>query len=309
MSHWGRFFLRHFYVNSKRHICLGIFLQNTFIKHKKSYKLDKGDRTMLEKEELIKQAEGAITWIKEYVKQTGAKGVVVGNSGGKDSATVIAMATKALGKENVVAVSMPCHSISNDFDDAKLVADTFGVKFLKVDLTDTYNELEKAIHISIGQESLEEAFQIKELSNEATINIKPRLRMTTLYGIAQSLGYLVIGTGNLCEAMVGYTTKWGDNGSDFNPIGNFTVDEVLEIGKYLGVPEKILQKAPNDGLGGKTDEEKMGIKYSQIAEMIETGTTEESAKKEILKRYNASKHKRELVPVYTFERKNYLKKK
>ncbi len=309
MSHWGRFFLRHFYVNSKRHICLGIFLQNTLIKHKKSYKLDKGDRTMLEKEELIKQAEGAITWIKEYVKQTGAKGVVVGNSGGKDSATVIAMATKALGKENVVAISMPCHSISNDFDDAKLVADTFGVKFLKVDLTDTYNELEKAIHISIGQESLEEAFQIKELSNEATINIKPRLRMATLYGIAQSLGYLVIGTGNLCEAMVGYTTKWGDNGSDFNPIGNFTVDEVLEIGKYLGVPEKILQKAPNDGLGGKTDEEKMGIKYSQIAEMIETGTTEESAKKEILKRYNASKHKRELVPVYTFERKNYLKKK
>ena len=78
--------------------------------------------------------------------------------------------------------------------------------------------------------------------------------------------------------MVGYTTKWGDNSSDFNPIGNFTVDEVLAIGKYVGVPEKILEKAPNDGLGGKTDEEKMGIKYSQIAEMIETGNTEENAK-------------------------------
>ena len=243
---------------------------------------------MLEKEELEKKAEGAITWIKEYVKQTGAKGVVVGNSGGKDSATVIAMATKALGKENVVTVSMPCHSISTDFDDAKLVADTFEVKFLKVDLTDTYNELERATNISIGQELLKEnSFSINELSKEATINIKPRLRMTTLYGIAQSLGYLVIGTGNLCEAMVGYTTKWGDNSSDFNPIGNFTVDEVLAIGKYLGVPEKILQKAPNDGLGGKTDEEKMGIKYHQIAEMIETGNTDENAKKEILKKYNA----------------------
>ena len=138
---------------------------------------------MLEKEELEKQAEGAVTWIKEYVKQIGAKGVVVGNSGGKDSATVIAMATKALGKENVVTVSMPCHSIFHDFEDAKLVADTFGVKFLKVDLTDTYNELEKAIHISIGQDPLkEEVFPIKELSKEATINIKPRLRMTTLYG-------------------------------------------------------------------------------------------------------------------------------
>ena len=131
--------------------------------------------------------------------------------------------------------------------------------------------------------------------------------MTTLYGVAQSLGYLVIGTGNLCEAMVGYTTKWGDNSADFNPIGNFTVAEVLAIGKYLGVPERILEKAPNDGLGGMTDEEKMGIKSSQIAEMIETGNTDENAKKEILKRYNASKHKRELVPTYTFARKNYLK--
>ena len=252
---------------------------------------------MLKKEKLMKEAESAINWIKEYVNQTGTKGVVVGDSGGKDSATVIAMATKALGKENVVAVSMPCHSISHDFEDAKLAADTFGVKFLKVDLTNTYNEMEKEIQFAMGA----------ELSKEATINMKPRLRMTTLYGIAQSLGYLVIGTGNLCEAMVGYTTKWGDNSSDFNPIENFTVDEVLAIGEYLGVPEKILKKAPNDGLGGKTDEEKMGIKYSQIAEMIETGTTEENAKREILKRYNASKHKRELVPTYTFERKNYLK--
>ena len=132
--------------------------------------------------------------------------------------------------------------------------------------------------------------------------------MTTLYGIAQTLGYLVIGTGNLCEAMVGYTTKWGDSACDFNPIGNFTVKEVLEIGKYLGVPEKILKKAPSDGLGGQTDEEKMGITYRQIEEMIETGDTDdELAKEEILKRFQSSKHKRESVPVYTFERKNFLK--
>ncbi len=130
--------------------------------------------------------------------------------------------------------------------------------------------------------------------------------MATLYGIAGSLGYLVIGTGNLCEAMVGYTTKWGDNSSDLNPIGNFTVDEVLEIGSVLGVPSKILNKAPNDGLGGKTDEEKMGIKYKEIAEMIETGNTEQHAKEEIIKRYKNSKHKREVVPIYKFERKNYL---
>lgn len=252
---------------------------------------------MLPKEILQKEAENAIEWIRKYVKNSGAKGIVIGNSGGKDSATVLAMATKAIGKENVIAVSMPCFSNNNDFEDAKLVVETFGVKFLIVDLSSSYEAMEMEMNSQLMQ----------DLSKEAKINIKPRLRMTTLYGIAQTLGYLVIGTGNLCESMVGYTTKWGDNSSDFNPIGNFTVDEVLEIGKMLGVPEKILKKDPNDGLGGLTDEEKMGIKYSQIAEMIETGNTEERAKQEIVKRYENSKHKRSLVPIYTFERKNFLK--
>lgn len=254
---------------------------------------------MLEKEKLYKEANNAIDWISEYVEKTKAKGIVIGNSGGKDSATVLAMAVKAIGREKVLAVSMPCHSINSDFEDAELVARTFGVTNLKVDLTNSYNEMEKEINDKLNT----------ELSKEATVNIKPRLRMTTLYGIAQTLGYLVIGTGNLCEAMVGYTTKWGDSGVDFNPIGNFTVDEVLAIGKYLGVPNKILEKAPSDGLGGQTDEEKMGIKYSQIAEMIETGNTDEQAKTEILKRFNSSKHKRERVPVYKFERKNFLEGK
>ncbi len=254
---------------------------------------------MLEKERLQKETENAIKWIKEYVKNSGAKGIVIGNSGGKDSATVLAMAVKALGKENVVAVSMPCFSKPCDLEDAKLVAETFGVKSLEVDLSSCYQEMEKEIETKL----------VNKLSKEATINIKPRLRMTTLYGIAQTLGYLVIGTGNLCEAMVGYTTKWGDNSSDFNPIGNFTVEEVLEIGRSLGIPEEILRKAPNDGLGGLTDEEKMGITYHQIAKMIETGETEEGAKEKIVKRYQDSKHKRKIVPVYPVDRRNFLKEK
>lgn len=251
---------------------------------------------MLERERLQQEMENAIAWIKQYVEDSNSKGIVIGNSGGKDSATVLAMATKAIGKENVLAISMPCNSQNSDFEDAKLVAEAFGVKFATIDLSSTYYEMEKEINMKLTQ----------NLSKESTINIKPRLRMTTLYGIAQTLNYLVIGTGNLCEAMVGYTTKWGDNSSDFNPIGNFTVDEVLEIGKILGVPEKILKKAPNDGLGGLTDEEKMGIKYSQIAEMIETGDTDENAKREIIRRYQNSKHKRIVVPVYRFERNNFL---
>lgn len=255
---------------------------------------------MLEKKVLIKEAENAIAWIKEYVENSGAKGVVVGNSGGKDSAVVIAMATKALGKERVLTVSMPCQSIELDYDDAKAVSDAFDVPFIKVDLTECYLKFEQEVNNKL-KSVIED-----DLSRESTINVKPRLRMTTLYSIAQTMNYLVIGTGNLCEAMVGYTTKWGDNSSDFNPIGNFTVDEVLTIGDYLGVPERVLRKAPNDGLGGKTDEEKMGIKYSQIAEMIETGKTDKQVEKEILRRFNNSKHKRALVPVYKFERKNFL---
>lgn len=254
---------------------------------------------MLEKDILFKEAQNAINWIKEYVKETGAKGIVIGNSGGKDSATVLAMAVKAIGDENVLAVSMPCYSINSDFEDAKLVAETFHVKFIKVDLSNSYQEMEKEINLKLDM----------ELSKESTVNMKPRLRMTTLYAIAQTLGYLVIGTGNLCEAMVGYTTKWGDNSSDFNPIANFTVEEVLEIGRYLGVPEKILEKDPNDGLGCQTDEEKMGIKYSQISQMIETGKIDEDVKEKIIKRFNNSKHKRQMVPVYKFDRKNFLLEK
>lgn len=252
---------------------------------------------MLEKEKLIQEAENAIKWISEYVEKIGAKGVVVGNSGGKDSATVIAMATNALGKERVFTVAMPCNSINADLEDAKLVAEKFNVPFLEVNLTNTYNELENTINTSLNG--------IK-LNNDSKINIKPRLRMTTLYAIAQTLGYLVIGTGNLCESMVGYTTKWGDGASDFNPIANFTVEEVLAIGEYLGVPDKIIHKAPNDGLGGQTDEEKMGVTYKQIAEYIETGKTDKKAMENIEKRNRLSKHKRESIPTYKFERKKYL---
>lgn len=252
---------------------------------------------MLKKEELQKQLEKAIEWIQDYVQKAGAKGIVIGNSGGKDSATVLAMAVKAIGRENVVAVSMPCFSKPCDLEDARLVAETFGVRFLEVDLSHCYQEMENQIEKSLA----------KKLSKEATINVKPRLRMATLYGIAQTLGYLVIGTGNLCETMVGYTTKWGDNSSDFNPIGNFTVEEVLKIGDILGVPEKILKKAPSDGLGELTDEEKMGITYQQIAEMIELGNTEEVAKQKIIQKHQNSKHKRKMVPVYYFARRNFLK--
>lgn len=255
---------------------------------------------MLDDSRLRVELNNAILWIRDYVKKSGAKGVVLGLSGGKDSAVVLAMAVKALGKENVVTVSMPCHSQNSDYDDAKSAAEKYGVKFITTDLTKAYDEFESSINSVIGKAG------VIELSSEAKVNSKPRLRMTTLYAIAQSLGYLVIGTGNLCEAMVGYTTKWGDSASDLNPLANFTVKEVFRIGDFLGVPEQILKRAPSDGLGGQTDEEKLGVTYAQIEEMIETGNTEEHAKEIILRKFNSSRHKRTLVPTYNFERINFL---
>ena len=192
------------------------------------------------------EVNGITSWIKEYVEKTKSNGVVVGNSGGKDSATVIGLASKALGKENVLAVSMPCNSIEKDLDDAKLVAKTFDVKNLEIDLSSSYGEIEDSVLNELKKENI--SSQIEE---EAKINAKPRLRMLTLYMVARTKNYLVIGTGNKCEIFVGYTTKWGDSASDFNPLANYTVDEVLEIGRYIGVPDEIADKAPNDGLRRK----------------------------------------------------------
>ena len=182
-------------------------------------------------------------WIKSYVENSHSDGIVIGNSGGKDSATVIGLATKAIGKENVLTVAMPCFSIEKDLEDAKLIAKTFGVKMLEIDITNTCIELENVVTDELNNKKI-----FTEISEEAKINMKPRLRMVTLYSVARTLNYLVCGTGNACEIFVGYTTKWGDSAADLNPIAKYTVEEVLQIGKYLGVPNNIINKAPNDGL-------------------------------------------------------------
>lgn len=241
--------------------------------------------------DIQKEVQEITKWIKNYVEEARADGVVIGNSGGKDCATVIALAQKALGSSKVLTVAMPCNSIKADIEDAKLVADAFDVPLIEVDISATYQALEQQIDKVITPKE-------EWRGREAKINTKPRLRMTTLYYIAQNRNYLVIGTGNKCEAIVGYTTKWGDNAHDFNPIAEFTVEEVLQIAEYLGVPDKIIKKAPNDGLGGLTDEEKLGVTYKQIAEYSETGKTDEKAMEIIIRKEKIAEHKRKPIPVY-----------
>lgn len=249
----------------------------------------------MKEEELQQKMQQAIQWIRKKVEETGAKGVVIGDSGGKDSATVLGLAKNALGSDKVLAVIMPCHSNYQDRKDAIKVAESLKIKTMEIDLSKTYDSLERELNRG------------EKLTEESKINIKPRLRMTTLYAIAQTLNYLVMGTGNLCEIMVGYTTKWGDSSSDLNPIANFTVEEVVKIGEMLGIPSEVIHKAPNDGLGEKTDEEKLGVTYKQITEYINSGKIDPDAMKKIEEKYRKSEHKREPIPTFYFERKNYLK--
>lgn len=236
---------------------------------------------------VTKELEHRLNWIREHVKASGCSGVVVGESGGKDSAAVTALCVKALGKENVIGITMPCNSLSTDMEHARLVADAFGIKLLEVNIGGTFNTLKDTISAQ------------HEVSDLAVANIKPRLRMTTLYAVAQSLNYLVAGTDNLSEMVMGYFTKWGDGGYDFNPLGDLTMQEVLDLGRELGVPEPILTKAPSAGLWeGQTDEKEMGVTYKAIEEYIKTGTTD-PASLEVIERTNKrTQHKREMPYIY-----------
>lgn len=234
-----------------------------------------------------KRLEHRLNWIRERVKATGCTGVVVGESGGKDSATVTALCVRALGKENVVGITMPCNSLSTDMEHARLVADAFGIKLIEVNIGGAFTTLKNTI------------INEHELNELAVANIKPRLRMTTLYAVAQTLNYLVVGTDNKSEMVMGYFTKWGDGGYDFNPLSDLTMQEVLELGKELGVPEPILTKAPSAGLWeGQTDEKEMGVTYKAIEEYIKTGTTDPASLEIIEKTNKRTAHKREMPYMY-----------
>ena len=239
-----------------------------------------------------------IEFIRDYYKKNKLKGAVIGISGGKDSGVVATLFTKALGSENVIGIWMPCHSKEEDKKNAYLLAKKLGIELKEHDLTATYDNYVKQIKNdnNVSNDNL----------NDANINIKPRLRMATLYYYAAMLSslnkgiYIVPGTSNKCELYVGYFTKGGDNVSDISVLADFTVSEVIKIGEYLGVPDEIIHKTPDDGLSGKTDEEKLGVKYSEIAMVIndkESPNVGEETKKKIEKLHLNNSHKFN-VPTY-----------
>lgn len=229
-----------------------------------------------------------VDWIRLKVSQAKAKGVVLGLSGGVDSSLVAAVCAEALGTSNILALFLPCESEKEDLTDGEEVAKKFKLQTDLIDLTDIYEELKKI---------LPPANQI------ALANIKPRLRMLTLYYYANKLNYLVVGAGNKCELEVGYFTKYGDGGVDILPLGDLLKSEIRSLAKLVDIPDHIIEKAPSAGLwAGQTDEGEMGITYAELEDFLigyQKGEHLKGEKKEKIKNMmEKAKHKLSLPEIF-----------
>jgi len=235
------------------------------------------------------------SWIKEFVKSVQVEGVIVGLSGGIDSAVTSTLSVNAIGKENVIGLGLPCISIPQDLDDAKMLADRLGIEFIVLDLSSVYEEFIKVTSGKI------------ESNKIAKANVKARLRMVTWYFTAQSRGsYLIGGTGNRTELAIGYFTKYGDGGVDFEPIGGLYKCEVREIARKLNIPETIINKPPSAGSWeGQSDEGEIGITYDVIDEILyridynlDLGDLKKSDVSKVKKMMRKSQHKLNIPPAY-----------
>jgi NAD+ synthase len=236
-------------------------------------------------------------WIRDRVSTAGARGALLGLSGGIDSAVVAAILKKYLGN-NMLAVMMPCHSQEEDLDDAMKIVEAFSLPHMTVDLTRTYD---------IFLETIED--QYNNPTEIAKANIKPRLRMTSLYVLAQSMGFLVCGTSNKAELTIGYFTKHGDSGADILPLGDLRKEEVFSVAEFLGVPDDIIRKPPSAGLWpGQTDEQEMGFTYSEIDGYLRGERISEKALAKIRRNMTRSRHKREMPPVCVIDKEDILKR-
>ena len=222
-------------------------------------------------------------WIEDKATEAKAKGIVFGLSGGLDSAVVAALSIRIF-PQNTLAIIIPCHSLEADINDALDFINKFNIPYKIIDLSKVYDSF---IHL-LNDKEKKKSFKLAEA------NIKPRLRMTTLYYFANKLNYLVVGTGNKSELMIGYFTKYGDGGADILPLGNLLKSQVRELAEYLGIPKKIINKPPSAGLWeGQTDEEEIGISYDQLDKYLKTGKLNNKIiEKKIQDKITKSAHKR-----------------
>ena len=243
------------------------------------------------------RADSIASWLRERASSAGSRGFVFGLSGGIDSAVVARLCQMAT-PQRVVGVLMPCYSHPQDEEDARLVASAFSFPIVRVDLGAAFDALTDSLQHAIkGLPTHVDSVDIKQQLPEA--NIKPRLRMASLYFIANSLNYLVAGTGNRSELTLGYFTKYGDGGVDVLPIGGLFKSEVRALARELGVPERVITKPPTAGLWvGQTDEAEMGFSYDMLeAYLTGSGKVPQTVADRIEQLKRTSDHKRALPPI------------
>jgi NAD+ synthase len=235
-------------------------------------------------------ADAIASWIREKVERASASGIAVGLSGGIDSAVVAGLATRGLGADRVTGVIMPAYSQPEDVQDAQLVAQTFGIDPVLINLSQVFDVLIQTLPPG---------------SELAAANIKPRLRMISLYHIANTNNLLVSGTGNRSELMAGYFTKYGDGGVDILPLGSLYKRDVRAIAADIGVPQRIIDRKPSAGLwAGQTDEAEMGISYENldgILDALDRGDVSDypdDLVKKVQRMIATSGHKRQMPPIF-----------
>jgi NAD+ synthase len=252
---------------------------------------------------MAKSANEISDWLRQQVTAAGAHGLAVGLSGGIDSAVVVPLCQMAT-PGHVVGVIMPCHSDPRDEADARLVAEHFGLPVVRIDLESAYDQLLRAARAALGTlppELVPSAGEgVTDLRGRMPLaNVKPRLRMTSLYFVANSLNYLIAGTGNRAELTIGYFTKYGDGGVDLLPIGELLKSEVRAMARELGVPQPIIDKAPSAGLWlGQTDEEEMGFTYADLERYLTDGpgAVAPALALRLERMIRATEHKRTMAP-------------
>lgn len=209
-----------------------------------------------------------VQWIRDTFAANGNDcNAVIGISGGKDSSVAAALCVKALGKDKVIGVIMP-NGVQKDKYDAVELCELLGIKYTEVNIKEAVDGILNSID-AIYHPDLDGYVEM-EVSKQTQINLPARVRMATLYAIAQSNNGRVINTCNLSEDYIGYSTRYGDSVGDFAPLANLTSDEVIAIGTACGLPSKLVNKAPSDGLCGKTDEDNLGFSYAMLNKYIRT---------------------------------------
>lgn len=239
--------------------------------------------------------DALVKWIADWFEQNGKdKRAVLGISGGKDSTIVAALCARALGKERVLGVLMP-NGEQKDISDSIAVCNALDIPNITINIKDYYEgAAELTLEALNGMDS-----SIKELSEQTTINLAPRLRMTTLYAVSQTVGGRVINTSNKSEAMTGYFTRWGDECGDMKPLINLLKNEVVAIGLTMPeIPRDLVEKAPSDGLTGKTDEDKIGFSYDALDNYLRGRGNEGDVDMKIEARIFSTMFKRKPIPAF-----------